>query len=238
MLNKATNLFTKPTPPVDPDAPSVKATKIDRQSLRRMKISNPIPQNVIDLPSKVVAIRPAPPPPTSPSKVGISCTLPRLPKSGKVHFDVEEDTASEPVKGSVERSESMRMKGVTPRPTIPQFGSMRGKRPLSLFARPTSPPPNPPPAAAPQHIYDDCLNKSTEEDAIYATIENVESQEKENKKDLLDEIVSELKKKNIDDVSPVRDVQPSLVPASTLPTTTTVAASTIFSRPTYINSYY
>jgi len=191
---------------------NIKAAKIERDALRQLEISHPIPQNVIELPSKATAIRPAPapPPPSSPSKVGISSTLPRLPKVNKdVQFAVEEETADRTtgpgkLKAIVERSESMRMRGVAGRPAIPQFGSMRGKRPLSVpFARPTSPPPNPP---------NSTLSKTTEEaeESIYASIEELE-REKAKSNDLLDEIVSELKKKkNIDDVSPVKDIVPSL----------------------------
>ena len=221
---------------------SIKAAKINRESLRNLEISNPIPQK-IELPSKVVPVRPAPappPPPTSPSKMGISTTLPRLPKSSKVHFaddegenqqiQVEHSKTDRPI---VERSESMRLRGVTNRPNIPQFGSMRHKRPLSVpFARPTSPPPNPPSAKAISPLiendypeYDDC-SKATAEDAnIYASIEELQadvvdagpllskrddagSTTTSNSDGLLSEIVSELKKKNLDEVYSVGSSSP------------------------------
>lgn len=63
-----------------------------------------------------------------------------------------------------------------------------------------------------------------EEEGIYTSIEELE-REKEKSNDLLDEIVSELKKKNIDDVSPVKDIVPSLTAKPTesnKPTPTTV----------------
>ena len=224
---------------------SIKAAKINRESLRSMEISNPILQNVIELPSKVVPVRPAPAPPaasapsptppvsappvaspTSPTKLGISSTLPRPPKSSKVHFAEEgekEDKVDSGVKLApiVERSESMRLRGVTSRPNIPQFGSMRAKRPLSMpFARPTSPPPMPPgqtcavsPIAENDYPYDDCSTATVcpEEESIYASIEDlprdallkcddVGSTTTSNSDGLLSEIVCELKKKNLDDV--------------------------------------
>lgn len=226
---------------------SIKATKINRESLRGLEISNPILQNEIELRSKVVPIRPAPALPqgsapssptpeippkaaapiTSPtSKMGISSTLPRPPKTSKVHFADEsgkEDKVDGVVKLApiVERSESMRLRGVTNRPSIPQFGSMRAKRPLSMpFTRPTSPPPNPPdvtsassPIAENDYPYDDCSTINTsEEDAIYASIEDLPREKGLIKRDeagstttsnsdgLLSEIVCELKKKNLDDV--------------------------------------
>lgn len=69
------------------------------------------------------------------------------------------------------------------------------------------------------------LSLLKEEEAIYTSIEELD-REKEKSNNLLDEIVSELKKKNIDDVSPVEDIVPSLAPKpvlSTVPTPTTVS---------------
>lgn len=245
---------------------SIKATKINRESLRGLEISNPILQNTIELPSKVVPVRSAPAPPgslvpslalpglapavsspTSPtSKIGISSTLPRLPKANKVHF-AEDDEKGDKVDGVklapiVERSESMRLRGVTSRPNIPQFGSMRAKRPLSMpFARPTSPPPNPPnqklvpsPIVENDYPYDDCsrVNQS-EEDAIYASIEDLPrdgtSADREeagstttsNSDGLLSEIVCELKKKNTDVYSVAIKNKASALSESSKPLVTT-----------------
>lgn len=81
-------------------------------------------------------------------------------------------------KNIVMRAQSMRT-GVSQRPQIHTFGSMRsGKRPTSIPCanRPTSPPPRPPPVAEPSN-YDDCCSiklKQIEEsptDNIYAVIE-------------------------------------------------------------------
>ncbi|XP_069695269.1 uncharacterized protein Meltrin [Periplaneta americana] len=141
----------------------VKASKLqlDREALRNLQISNPIPQQDIDVPETAVPVRPAPsPPPTG-----------------------------EASKTVVMRAQSLRDKGpVTQRPSIPTFGSMRQpsgtKRPTSIPAgtRPTSPPPprpppppskpgeiatgiigvpgyqNPPAASPADYCYDDCFN--------------------------------------------------------------------------------
>lgn len=220
---------------------SIKATKINRESLRGIEISNPIPLNAIESQSKPMPVRPAPLPPSGqdatdgrapelPLKPGISSTLPRLPKQNKVHFAVDEsekEAEQERPAVSVEKSESMRIKGVTPRPSFPQFGSMRGKRPVSMpFARPTSPPPNPPPVSAArasaivenEYSYDDCSAvKRDEPDAIYASIDDLPMAGVKLKRDetgstttsnsdgLLSEIVSELKKKNLDTVGTLKE---------------------------------
>ena len=251
----SSNGASKTDPAVPVNSQSIKAAKINRESLRHLEISHPIPQNAIELPSKVVPVRPAPAPPpppaatTSPSKLGISTTLPRLPKSSKVHFadvpneddnhrnqsQVEHSTKDRPI--PVERSESMRLRGVTQRPNIPQFGSMRMKRPLSVpFARPTSPPPNPPSSSATaisplienDYPYDDCTKASIEDANIYASIEELQTADvagpllskrleagsttTTNSDGLLSEIVSELKKKNLDDVYSVSSVTAQQAP--------------------------
>lgn len=248
---------------------SIKATKINRESLRGLEISNPILQNTIELPSKVVPVRPAPAPPgssvpslplpvptvtspTSPtSKLGTSSTLPRLPKANKVHF-AEDDEKGDKVDGVklapiVERSESMRLRGVTSRPNIPQFGSMRAKRPLSMpFTRPTSPPPNPPsltlvpsPIIENDYPYDDCsrVNQS-EEDAIYASIEDLPRDKVSTDRDeagstttsnsdgLLSEIVCELKKKNTDVYSVTMKNKASTLPEPPKPIAAPTAVKT------------
>ena len=254
---------------------SIKAAKINRESLRQLEISNPIPQSAIEIPSKAVPVRPAPAPPSSTSaaapsppppalpvkvpppiapalvpasatsKLGISSTLPRLPKGNKVHFADQEEKSETDGKRStlptvVERSESMRMRGVTNRPNIPQFGSMRGKRPVSMpFARPTSPPPNPPTAISPvlenDYPYDDCSKATGDgEGNIYASIEELQasaplikrqetgSTTTSNSDGLLSEIVSELKKKNLDEMYSVAAPKK---PLPTVPSTTTTTAS-------------
>ncbi|XP_032793698.2 mucin-5AC [Daphnia magna] len=254
---------------------SIKATKINRESLRGLEISNPILQSTIEMPSKVVPVRPAPAPPpsstpsppppaavpvvssptTPTSKLGISSTLPRLPKPNKVHFadDNEKSDKTSNVKLApvVERSESMRLRGVTNRPNIPQFGSMRAKRPLSMpFTRPTSPPPKPPnakfatsPIVENDYPYDDCSAVTqAEEDAIYASIEDLPrdgssadrdeagSTTTSNSDGLLSEIVCELKKKNLDDVYSVTKKNKasvaSTIPECSQPVATTAAKTT------------
>ncbi|KAF4527483.1 hypothetical protein B566_EDAN017753 [Ephemera danica] len=96
--------------------------KLDREALRSLEISKPIPQQEIEIPGA-------------------------------------KEPFNRPV---VMRAHSLRDQGpVTPRPSIPNFGSMRGRRPVSIpAARPTSPPPRPPPAkpATTTVEYDDCLN--------------------------------------------------------------------------------
>jgi len=194
------------------------------------------------------------PPASIVSKLGVSSTLPRLPKGSKVHFADEEDKSETdrtkedvPAPPIVERSESMRLRGVTNRPSIPQFGSMRGKRPLSMpFARPTSPPPNPPGAISPvmetEYSYDDCSKVNG--DAIYASIEELQDPTKDpllkrdetgntttsNSDGLLSEIVSELKKKNLDDMYSVAIPKKPLpaIPTSSAPS---AAASTKVAEP-------
>lgn len=231
-----------------PRLQSIKAAKINRESLRGIEISHPIPQSAIELPtqSKPLPLRPAPPPPLSqdttdnnkapelPVKPGISSTLPRLPKQGKVHFAIQEEDKEEqqqekPV-ASVEKSESMRIKGVTPRPNIQQFGSMRGKRPVSMpFVRPTSPPPNPPSSLGKaivenEYSYDDCSMVRGETDAIYASIDDLPdvklkrddtgSTTTSNSDGLLSEIVSELKKKNPDTIASLKGESKPLLSGS------------------------
>ena len=218
---------------------SVKAAKINRESLRTLEISNPIPLKSIDLPQKVIPVRPAPAVP--PKSAGAASTLPRsLPSNrvaGKVYFAMPVDSIVEedPIKSpsTVERAESMRMRGVTSRPSIPQFGSMRAKRPLSVpFARPTSPPPNPPCSSTTPRdfVYDDCSKVIVEEGNIYASIEELHKEEPlvapHTRDDgLLSEIVSELiKKKSIDHES-VHSIAPSSAAISTT-ASSSVASST------------
>ncbi|XP_046382274.1 uncharacterized protein LOC124153219 [Ischnura elegans] len=137
----------------------VKAAKVlDRQALRNLSISNPIPQQEIEIPQKVL--------PISEAAAAVSMV------GGKP---------------TVARAQSMRDPKVTARPNIHTFGSMRGTRPASIPSassigtRPTSPPPRPPspnprppadkthtipglpgyqnpPPAKPEHAYDDCMS--------------------------------------------------------------------------------
>ena len=157
----------------------VKANKlqIDREALRNLEISNPIPQQDIDIPQTTVPVRSAPsPPPTDANKQVVM------------------------------RAQSLRDKGpVTQRPAIPTFGSMRQpsgtKRPTSIPSgtRPTSPPPPrpPPPPAKPNerptgiigmpgyqnppavnttdYPYDDCFNLLSDGNAPLANIDEESS---------------------------------------------------------------
>lgn len=158
----------------------IKANKlqIDKEALRNLQISNPIPQQDIDIPQKVVPVRPAP----------------SLPPS------------SDSSKQVVMRAQSLRDKGpVTQRPSIPTFGSMRHasgtKRPTSIpaGARPTSPPPprppppptkpgeqatgiiglpgyqNPPTVTPKDYCYDDCFNLVSDGNAPLANIDEESS---------------------------------------------------------------
>ncbi|XP_068084818.1 uncharacterized protein [Anabrus simplex] len=142
----------------------VKANKlqIDREALRNLEISNPIPQQEIDVPESSVPVRPAPPVPEG---------------SKQVVMRAQSLRGNGPV---------------TQRPSIPNFGSMRQasgtKRPTSIppCTRPTSPPPRPPPPPSSKpsdlgtgiigmpgyqnppavnqqdYCYDDCLNLLSE----------------------------------------------------------------------------
>ncbi|XP_071447631.1 mucin-2-like [Hetaerina americana] len=139
----------------------VKAAKVlDRQALRNLSISNPIPQQEIEIPQKVLPV----------SEAAAAASL----VGGKP---------------TVTRAQSMRDPKVTTRPNIHTFGSMRGTRPASIPSassigtRPTSPPPRPPspnphpaalsdkthtipglpgyqnpPPSKPEHAYDDCMS--------------------------------------------------------------------------------
>lgn len=123
---------------------SVKAAKLnlDRDSLRNLEISHPIPQLVAALPSsvaKAVPIRPAPPRPISPPQ--ISCAV-----GSTVAFSSAErarppswgpSLPSRPAPGipSVTRAESLQEGS---------RGSTRLKRLSSSSFRPTNPPPRPP----------------------------------------------------------------------------------------------
>ena len=161
----------------------VKANKlqIDKEALRNLQISNPIPQQDIDIPQSVVPVRPAPCPPSPPPSIDSS-------------------------KQVVMRAQSLRDKGpLTQRPSIPTFGSMRQpsgtKRPTSIpaGARPTSPPPprpppppskseelatgiiglpgyqNPPTVNPVEYSYDDCLNLLSDASAPLANIDEESS---------------------------------------------------------------
>ncbi|KAJ8686763.1 hypothetical protein QAD02_022557 [Eretmocerus hayati] len=143
-----------------------KANKIaDRELLRSLEISNPIPQREIELASPTIPVGPHHQAQPGDDE---SCTKSKLPM----------------------RAQSMRAGKTTARPAIHTFGSMRSpRRPASLAAsacRPSSPPPPVPPSQSPpQQQYDDCMNltKITEEspttfspiapslDNIYAVIE-------------------------------------------------------------------
>lgn len=158
----------------------IKANKlqIHKEALRNLQISNPIPQQDIDIPQKVVPVRPAP----------------SLPPSNDSSKQV------------VMRAQSLRDKGpVTQRPSIPTFGSMRHasgtKRPTSIpaGARPTSPPPprppppptkpveqatgiiglpgyqNPPTVSPKDYCYDDCFNLLSDGNAPLANIDEESS---------------------------------------------------------------
>ncbi|GLG97297.1 ADAM 17-like protease [Gryllus bimaculatus] len=151
----------------------VNKLQIDREVLRNLEISNPIPQQEIEIPQKAVPVRAAPPVPD------------------------EEDSS----KNVVMRAQSLRGSGpITQRPAIPTFGSMRQppgtKRPTSIpsCTRPTSPPPRPPPPPTEKpgqvdpgiiglpgyqnppgnsqdYSYDDCLNLMPANTATLAKID-------------------------------------------------------------------
>lgn len=98
--------------------------QIDRETLRNLQISNPIPQQEIEVPQNALNVKQA--------------------------SEMSEDEES--TKNVVMRAQSMRATGTnSQRPAIPTFGSMRqssaSKRPTSIPSgiRPTSPPPRPPP---------------------------------------------------------------------------------------------
>ncbi|CAG0885028.1 unnamed protein product [Darwinula stevensoni] len=103
--------------------------RVDREILRGLEISNPIPQKEIDVPALTIPVKSLMGQ-TQPQRNSWSPTSPEAP--------------TDP---SLSRGESMRAATLTPKPQIPHFGSLRGaKRPLSVpSARPTSPPPRPPP---------------------------------------------------------------------------------------------
>lgn len=94
---------------------------MDKEFLRNLEISNPIPQKEIEIPSTAISI--------------------------KTDVTSAEDKEK---KNVIMRTQSMRDPKVNPRPNIHSFGSMRHprgpKRPTSIPAsvRPTSPPPGPP----------------------------------------------------------------------------------------------
>lgn len=190
---------------------------IDKNALRSIEISNPIPQAEIPVPTAAIPV----------------------------------DSTEK--KAVVMRAQSVRDSVVTPRPSIPNFGSMRNphglKRPVSIPAanRPKSPPPPRPPIIAmptavkvpplkgyqkppgpldtkqQQNQYDDCLNESSlskikEEkdsspisDNIYAVIdETLANSAVEPAKqhmggstesvNLLGEIVSEIQNRNVNSI--------------------------------------
>lgn len=108
-----------------PRSHHLKASKVmDKEILRSLEISNPIPQREIEIPTP---------------------SIPVIPEGG------EQRKASG---GVVLRAQSMRDSKVTPRPAIQTFGSMRHanaaavKRPTSIpaSARPTTAPPPVPPS--------------------------------------------------------------------------------------------
>ncbi|XP_049859100.1 pneumococcal serine-rich repeat protein [Schistocerca gregaria] len=154
---------------------AVKAAKlqIDRDTLRNLQISEPIPLQEIEVPQNALPVRAAP-----------------------------SVSNEEPNKNVVMRAQSMRSTGsVVQRPAIPTFGSMRQssatKRPTSIPAgsRPTSPPPRPPPPPTTkadelhtgiiglpgyqnppavnngEYAYDDCLNLIQEGSVPLANID-------------------------------------------------------------------
>ncbi|KAK4875058.1 hypothetical protein RN001_011480 [Aquatica leii] len=206
---KADKKFTQNTNTL-PKNPKVKAPKIlDKNSLRTIEISNPIPQSDISIPTAAK--------------------------------DVNVD--NRPV---VMRAQSMRGGNVTPRPNIPNFGSMRNpsgvKRPVSIPTanRPKSPPPprplhetkpgsikvpslpgyKPPGSIKIQNQYDDCLNEaklveikeekesSPISDNIYAVIDETPNTicspeipaPANDGAGLLGEIVSEIQNRNGDSI--------------------------------------
>ncbi|KAK0162405.1 hypothetical protein PV327_006185 [Microctonus hyperodae] len=100
---------------------------IDKEILRNLEISNPIPQTEIDIPASMIPVVPL--------------------GTDNVAVDGEK-------KSVIMRAQSMRDGKLTNRPTIHTFGSMRQsnsyKRPISIpaSARPTSPPPPVPPSSS------------------------------------------------------------------------------------------
>ncbi|XP_014216270.1 uncharacterized protein LOC106645033 [Copidosoma floridanum] len=180
-----------------PRSHHLKASKVmDKEILRSLKISAPIPQREIEIPVPAIPVKPEP------------------------NGDTEATLPSR----KVARTQSMRdtSKEQRSRPTIHSFGSMRhpnGKRPTSIPARvrPTSPPPGPPPAkldvspteipgvpgyqnpaalklaGKPKETYEDCMNltssgetanlgkiveESPSNDNIYAVIEEAVPEKK------------------------------------------------------------
>lgn len=193
----------------------VKANKIlDKNALRNIEISNPIPQTEIE-----IAVVP-------------------------VSSSATQNANAETPKAVVMRAQSMRDPKTTVRPNIQTFGSMRqpggAKRPMSIpsGSRPKSPPPpRPPPPPTSEHKpkqsaskpspdqYDDCMNKAaplarlseeispTSSDNIYAVIEDSPSSPDKSmdgkvkstsgsseSMGLLGEIVSEIQNRNFDSI--------------------------------------
>ncbi|CAD6244570.1 GSCOCG00013395001-RA-CDS [Cotesia congregata] len=199
-----------------PQAPKTrhqKAIKVDKEILRNLEISAPIPQQNIQITGSNLVL------PNSTDSVDGSLEI--CPK-------VSED------KKVVMRAQSMR-DSKQPRPAIHSFGSMRStlKRPSSIpNNRPTAPPPPVPKQetlnldlkipglpgyqtpitqanlVGKQEEYDDCMNLVREKscDNIYAVIEEVDDKTYkvpkpvDNGLGLLGEIVSEISHRNFDSI--------------------------------------
>lgn len=133
--------------------------------------------------------------------------------------DLKNIEISGPIKNSTNfgRSQSMRTSAAENQPQnkkIVTFGSMRGKRPISIVDRPKNPPPPRPPAVhnSNQFIrndYDDCeaieLKSNDDADNIYCDIEEFklpkpEITESTANHGLLNEIVNEIENRNLNSI--------------------------------------
>lgn len=201
-----------------------KAIKVDKEILRNLEISNPIPQQNIKVTGSSL--------PISVDSVDSPDSRPSEAKTSRPDVNSKQED-----KKVVMRAQSMR-DSKQPRPAIHSFGSMRSsvfKRPSSIpNNRPTSPPPPVPTQQESLNLelkipglpgyqtpitqinltkqtdYDDCMNlighNNKSCDNIYAVIEEVDDKTYkvpkpvDNGLGLLGEIVSEIANRNFDSI--------------------------------------